>query len=123
MPGKPNENPDLTRLEEVAIKKEEYLQFFSRFPVQGAAADFIGRSPDTIQLWQKDDPDFAAAVSRAKAEWASKNIKSTKPDNLLAHLYSELRPPKQELDVNLPTTITINHVHPDDQHPSDAQTG
>ncbi len=80
-----------------------YLQFFSEFPVQKAAADFIGRSPDTIQIWQKEDANFSAAVSRAKAEWAKRASRRVRPDNLLANLYDETKPPKQEFDAKVTT--------------------
>jgi hypothetical protein len=123
MPGKAKEDPNKTQQEEIADLKETYLQFFSEFPVQKAGADFIGRSVDTIQAWQRDDPKFSADVSRAKAEWAKKASRRVKPDNLLANLYDDTKPPKQELEVNLPTSITITHVHADDHHPSDEQAG
>lgn len=109
--------------DEIADLKEKYLKFFAEFPVQRAAADFIGRTPETIQGWQKSDPVFLADVRRAKAKWAAAASKRVRPDNLLANLYDETKPPKQEIAVTTPTAITINHVHPDDQHPADAQAG
>jgi len=90
-----------TQQEEIADLKEIYLTFFRELPVQKAAADFIGRSPATIQDWQNADPDFYAEVTRAKAEWAKKNYRRVRPDNLLAHLYDELKPPKQEVESRL----------------------
>lgn len=81
MPGKPKDDPDKTQQQEIVELKETYLRFFSEFPVQKAAADFIGRSPATIQDWQNNDPNFSAAVSRAKAEWAGKASRRFRPDN------------------------------------------
>jgi len=103
MPGKAKEDPTKTQQEEIAELKETYLRFFSEFPVQKAAADFIGRSPATIQDWQNNDPYFSAAVSRAKAEWAKKASRRVRPDNLLANLYDETKPPKQEIDTRVTT--------------------
>jgi hypothetical protein len=87
--------------EEIAQLKEDYLRFFAEFPVQKAAADFIGRTPATIQDWQNADPKFLAAVQRAKAEWAKKAHRRVRPDNLLANLYDETKPPKQEIDTKV----------------------
>lgn len=102
MPDK-STTPGKSQKEEITELKAMYLQFFSEFPVQKAAADFIGRSPDTIQIWQKDDAHFSVAVSRAKAEWAKKASRRVRPDNLLANLFDETKPPKQEADVKLTT--------------------
>lgn len=96
--------------------KDEYLRFFKRFPVQSAGADFIGRSVDTIQAWQRDDEEFRDAVSRAKAEWAEKSYRRVRPDNLIAHLYPETRPPKQEVEQTGETAVTITYVYPTDQN-------
>ena len=123
MPGKAKEDPTKTQQEEIAVLKAEYLRFFSEFPVQKAAADFIGRSPATIQDWQNNDADFSASVLRAKAEWAKKASRRVRPDNLLANLYDETKPPKQELDITLPTAITITHVHPRDHDQPDQEAG
>lgn len=98
MPGKSKDTHSTNQQDEIARLKEGYLAFFSKFPVQQAAADFIGRTPACIQDWQNADPVFFASVTRAKAEWAEKNHRKIKPDNLLARLYEDLRPPKQEVE-------------------------
>lgn len=59
----------------------------------------------------------------AEYRFLEKNKHKVKLDNIFAHLFDEYKPPKQEIEQNGLTTITINHVHPDDQHPSDSQTG
>jgi len=85
--------------------KDEYIRFFEQLPSQRAGADFIGRSVDTIQAWQRDDPEFKESVLRAKARWALKNSKRVRPDNVLANLYpDEFRPPKQEVESTVTTT-------------------
>lgn len=89
--------------DEIAKLKDTYLQFFCEFPVQKAAADFIGRDVTTVQGWARDDADFQAQVSRAKAEWAKKASRRVRPDNLLANLYDETKPPKQEIDTKVTT--------------------
>lgn len=103
MPGKAKADPNKTQQEEIVALKETYLQFFREFPVQKAAADFIGRDVTTVQGWARDDAEFQVQVSRAKAEWARKHSKRIRPDNLLANLYEETRPPKQEIDAKVTT--------------------
>jgi hypothetical protein len=103
MPGKPKDDSNKTQQQEIADLTEQYLRFFGEFPVQKAAADFIGRSPATIQDWQNNDPNFSASVFRAKAEWAKKASRRVRPDNLLANLYDETKPPKQEIDTKVTT--------------------
>jgi len=98
MSGKLKATRSSNQQEEIARLKEDYLAFFSKFPVPQAAADFIGRTPACIQDWQQADPLFFASVTRAKAEWAEKNHRKIKPDNLLARLYEDLKPPKQEVE-------------------------
>ncbi len=123
MPGNAKDKPHLTQQEEIAEKKAEYLRYFTELPIQRAAADWIGRNEDTILNWKKSDNSFAEAVSRAKSDWAKKNHRKMRPDNLMAHLYDETKPPKQELDITLPTSITITHVHPSDHDQPDQKAG
>jgi hypothetical protein len=103
MPVKWKSNPGKTQQEQIADLKETCFQFFREFPVQKAGADFIGRSVDTVQAWQRDDSEFSAMVSRAKAEWAKKASRRVRPDKLLANRYDETKPPKQEIDTKVTT--------------------
>lgn len=65
------------------MKKEElkaqYLDYYSKLPVQKLAAAKIGRDEDSIINWRKEDNEFAQAVDQAKADWAlarSSKVKS-----------------------------------------------
>lgn len=58
--------------------KEKYLAYFLTLPIQKLAADHIGRSPDTIQNWMKDDTEFSAKIASAKAEFAQKLVRSVR---------------------------------------------
>ena len=116
--------PGETEQELIARLKREFLAFYAELPVKQAAADFIGRSVDAVEVWIKNDPAFSAAYSKAKAEWSRKQQRRVKPDNLLANLYPEgFKPPKQEVEQNLTTAITINHVHPGDNDPTNQEAG
>lgn len=98
MPGRAKANPKLTQKEEIALLKEDFLSYYRELPIKKAGADFIGRSIDTINNWEKDDPDFAERVIRAKAEYARKHGKG-RPDNLLPKLYEEFSPVPVPVDV------------------------
>jgi len=106
-----------------AEKKVEYVRYFTEFPVQRVAAAWIARDEDTILNWKKSDKTFAEAVSIAKSDWAKRNHRKMRLDNLMAHLYDETKPPRQELDITLPTSITITHVHTRDHDQPDQEAG
>ncbi len=98
MAGKPKLDPAKTQAEEIAQLKAEYLTYYRELPHQKLAAGFIGRSPDTIQNWMKDDEEFSAACSRAKADWARNKAKSrqVRPEFLLERILKEEFSPRQE---------------------------
>lgn len=50
--------------------KDKFLDYFRKLPIQKLAADYIGRSEDTISDWKKDDTEFANQIATAKSEWA-----------------------------------------------------
>lgn len=56
--------------------KASFLEYFRDVPIQKLAAAYIGRDEDTILRWKKEDADFADQISKAKAEWARKNVKA-----------------------------------------------
>ena len=119
MSGKPT-TKGKTQQEDIAQLKADFLEYYEARPIKQAACDHIGRSLDTISNWEKSDPSFADAVLRAKAEYARRHGKK-RPDNLLPKLYAELKP--EAIAIELPTAITINHVHPGNQLPADDQAG
>jgi hypothetical protein len=98
MPGKPLDDPNKTRDQETAEKKRAFLAYFRAWPVKKAAAEAVNRTSDTIDIWLRDDPEFSEAFLGARAEWAKKQAFRLKPDNLLANMYEELKPPKQEIE-------------------------
>lgn len=75
--------------------KDHYIQYFVDVPVQKYAAMFIGRDEDTIIRWRKEDPDFADAVQRARAEWVRKRVISAKAEFALERLEKELFAPAE----------------------------
>lgn len=103
MPGKAKEDPKKTQQEEIAVKKAAFLIYFGNWPVKKAAAEAVNRSVDAVDEWIKIDPKFAEAFLGARAEWSMKQSRKLKPDNLLANIYEELKPPKQEIDTTLTT--------------------
>ncbi len=98
MPGKAKDDPTKTQQQEIADKKHAFLAYFRAWPVKKAAAEAVNRSSDTIDIWLKDDQEFSEAYNSARAEWALKQSRRLKPENLLANMYEELKPPKQEIE-------------------------
>ncbi len=98
MPGKAKDDPTKTQQQEIADKKHAFLAYFHAWPVKKAAAEAVNRSSDTIDIWLKDDQEFSEAYNSARAEWALKQSRRLKPENLLANMYEELKPPKQEIE-------------------------
>jgi len=98
MPGKAKEDPTKTQQQEIADKKHAFLAYFRAWPVKKAAAEAVNRSSDTIDIWLKDDQEFSEAYNSARAEWALKQSRRLKPENLSANMYEELKPPKQEIE-------------------------
>lgn len=74
--------------------KQEYVKYFEDVPVQKYAAMAIGRDEDTIIRWRKDDPDFAEAVLKAKAEFIRKKVLATKAEFALERLEREVFSPQ-----------------------------
>jgi hypothetical protein len=103
MPGKSKEDPKKTQQEEIAEKKHAFLAYFRNWPVKKAAAEAVNRSPDTIDIWIREDPEFSEAFLSARAEWATKQSRRLDPSNLLTNMYEELKPPKQEIDAKVTT--------------------
>ena len=89
MPGKAKEDPSKTQQEEIAEKKHAFLAYFRAWPVKKAAAEAVNRSSDTIDIWLKDDQEFSEAYNSARAEWALKQSRRLKPENLLTNMYEE----------------------------------
>ena len=119
MAGKPT-TPGMTQQEEISLLKDKFLSYYQELPIKKAGADFIGRSLDTINNWEKEDPDFADRVLKAKAEYARKHGKG-RPDNLLPKLYEDFQP--KQSDIVIPTAVVINYVNPSDRLPSDSEAG
>ena len=103
MAGRPKEDPTKTQQQEIAEKKVEFLRFYEKTGVKQAACDWIGRHANTVLEWEENDPDFREAVSKAKAQFLASVQRRLKPDNLVANLYQDYKPPKQEVA----STVTV----------------
>lgn len=58
---------------------------------------------DTINDWEKEDPEFAFQIASLKADWANNNAKQVKSKEWLMErvLREEFAPPKQEVEQNI----------------------
>jgi hypothetical protein len=96
MSGKAKEDPTKTQQQEISEKKQAFLAYFARWPVKKAAAEAVNRSPDAIDTWIREDPDFAEAFLSARSAWSMKQSRRLDPSNLLTNMYHELKPPKSD---------------------------
>lgn len=78
--------------------KKEYVSYYEDVPVQKYATMAIARDEDTIIRWRKDDPRFADAVQRAKANWVRKRVIATKAEFALERLEREVFNPQATMD-------------------------
>lgn len=85
--------------------KTDYVKYYGDVPVQKYAAMFIGRDEDSIIRWRKEDPKFADAVQRAKAEWVRKKVIVTKAEFALERLEKEIFSPAAIVEVPHPTYL------------------
>lgn len=103
MPGKSKEDNRLTQKEEIALKKEQFLEYYEDLPIKQAAADHIRRTLKTVNEWENKDEEFRDAVLEAKAKYARKHGK-TRPDNLLPKLYEDFG------EVTRPVDLIVHNV-------------
>ncbi len=90
----------------MASLKAKYIEYFEDVPVQKYAAMVVARDEDTIIRWKKEDPEFADAVQRAKANWIRKRVIASKAEFALERLENEVFSPKVVLthEANLQDT-------------------
>jgi hypothetical protein len=73
MPGNTKRNNNLTREEDIAQMKSDVIDFYKETGMKTAAANFVGRSIQTIQDWESTDEQFRDDMLRAKARFAKSN--------------------------------------------------
>jgi hypothetical protein len=82
--------------------KALFLEYFSKLPIQKLAAEFIGKSEDTITDWKKADPEFAYQIAKAKSEWALNNSSQVKSKEwLLERIMNEHFADKKKVEHDL----------------------
>ncbi len=78
--------------------KEKFLEYFRALPVQKLAAEFIGKSEDTITNWKHEDVEFSDQVAKAKSQWALDNSKKVRSKEwLLERIMKDHFSPRSEL--------------------------
>lgn len=87
---------------EISELKRKFLGYFIKLPIQKLAAEFIGKSEDTICDWKNSDPDFASQIASAKSVWALENVSKVKSTEwLLERIMSDHFGQKNESNVNI----------------------
>jgi hypothetical protein len=110
--GRAKDSQDESQQAVIAEKKAQIVSFFEKTGMKTAAANFVGRSLHTIRDWEASDEEFRADMLRAKANFAQRNQRKVRLDNLSANLYpDDYKPPKQEVNA---TVITIEGQSADD---------
>ncbi len=81
--------------------KKEFLEYYSKLPIQRLAADRIGKDEDTITNWKKKDKRFSDVLGTAKSEWVLENVGKVKSAEwLLERVMNEYFGEKKEVDNN-----------------------
>ena len=101
--------------------KDKFIEYFSKLPIQKLAADYIGRSEDTIIDWKKADIEFANRIATAKSEWALDKVgKVRSKEWLLERIMKEQFAQRTELTgkdgKDLPTPILGNALPSDNSN-------
>lgn len=123
MPGKKKNNPDVTRDEDIAAMKQQCINVYASLGVKKAAAAAVGRELKTVNEWEADDDRFRRDMLGAEYRFLNSNKHKVKLDNVFAHLFDEYNPPTQKVESTGALAITFNYVRPDDQLPTDPETG
>lgn len=55
---------------ELSKLKIRFIEYYSKLPIQKLAAEFIGKSEDSICDWKNNDKNFANQITSAKSAWA-----------------------------------------------------
>lgn len=93
--------------------KNEFIEYYKIMPIKKYAAYSIGRSQDTIRLWEKDDYDFSYRVKKTKADYLKGKAKNLRPEFIIPLLFRELTP-RQEITGKGGKPIPIlNAIHTD----------
>ena len=66
------------RTRQLSKLKREFLEYYAKLPIQKLAAEFIGKSEDTICDWKNNDKIFANQIASAKSAWALNNVGKVK---------------------------------------------
>ncbi len=79
--------------------KLEFLEYYSKLPIQKLAADFIGKDEDTITNWKKKDKDFRMMIASVKSQWALNKVSMVKKSEwLLERILKEHFAEKKEVE-------------------------
>lgn len=68
----------LKHIRQLSKLKRKFLGYYSKLPIQKLAAEFIGKSEDTICDWKNNDKDFANQIASAKSAWALEKVAKVK---------------------------------------------
>jgi len=74
--NKPRKSSKHTR--QLSKLKRKFIEYYAKLPIQKLAAEYIGKSEDTICDWKNNDKDFANQIASTKSAWALENVGKVK---------------------------------------------
>ena len=95
--NKPRKSSKHTR--ELSKLKRKFLEYYVKLPIQKLAAEFIGKSENTITNWKNNDKRFCDQIGTAKSQWALENVSKVKSTEwLLERVMNDHFGEKKELN-------------------------
>lgn len=84
---------------EIAKLKSKFVKYYRTAPYINEASAFIGRTPQHVNLWLKEDPEFKEAIDKAKSEFLQDLLPKVKPKEwILERTFREsFAPPTQTI--------------------------
>lgn len=98
--------------------KQKFLEYFAKLPIQKLAADYIGKSEDTICDWKNADPEFSNQIATAKSEWALDKVGKVRSkewllERIMKDHFAPRSPLLDETGKPIPILGGISNVHTD----------
>lgn len=92
----------MTKQKAISKLKREFIEYYSKLPIQKLAADFIGKDEDTIIRWKNNDKKFADQVASAKSAFALEKVGKVRSNEwLLERIMSEHFMERKGVDNNV----------------------
>jgi hypothetical protein len=75
---KPKKKTPQKKIDDIAKKKQEFMQYYRQLPIMKLAGGKIGVHYTTVYRWVEEDPIFAMQLEQLKYEFAMENLPQVK---------------------------------------------